>query len=393
MHLDRWLVVLLLAAVPLLAVAGSSAASPGASCRWRTAAVEEPHPNLFNALNSVTATPSGRAWAIGSYYTGKEAGPSGAFIEEWMGRRWQLVGRPLPNAGLWSVSASDNNDAWAVGDHLAEHWNGHTWRRVRTAHVSGRSILHAVAAVGPRNVWLVGSKWQGAGTRAETLVEHWNGSRWSVVPTPNPPQVASRQDAGFQAVSARSASDVWAVGYEIVGGRGATVRHGKPAAGTLIEHWNGRRWQIVPSPSVRASNGVLNDNLFSVSADRSNDAWAAGSWGSGHILGYGGGGDHALVLHWNGQSWSRASLPKIPMRSLLGGVAARNGRAWAVGDKGEQPRQSTLVERWNGTAWAESGSPSGYMLTAISIPRRGDGWAVGSAGKKPLAARLVCGRS
>ena len=391
MQTRRWLVIPLLAAVSLVTVASASPASSGGSCRWQTAVVDEPHPHLFNPLNAVATTSSGGAWAVGSYYTGKEAGTNGAFIEEWTGRHWRLVGRPLPNADLWSVSASGDDDAWVVGDHLVEHWDGHAWRKVRTARVPGRSILHAVAAVGPRDAWLVGSSWQGAGTRADTLVEHWNGRHWTVVPTPNPPQIASRQDAGFEALSARSASDIWAVGYEIIGGRGATVRHGKPAARTLIEHWNGRRWQIVASPSVRASNGVLDDNLFSVSADRSNDAWAVGSWGSGHILGYGGGGDHALVLHWNGRRWSRTALPNLSERRLLSGVAARSGRAWAVGDEGEQPHQTPLVERWNGNRWGKSESPSGFTLAAVSLPDHGNGWAVGSAGKKPLAVRLACG--
>ena len=43
-----------------------------------------------------------------------------------------------------------------------------------------RASLAGVAALGPNNVWAVGT------TITGTLVEHWNGAAWSVVPSPSP---------------------------------------------------------------------------------------------------------------------------------------------------------------------------------------------------------------
>ncbi len=379
--------LLLAAALTLLAsasgVAGKETAPLGQSCRWRPAAVDDPHAHLFDRFNSVTATSSGRAWAVGDYFTGREGGPNGAFIEEWTGRRWRLVGRPLPNAAGWSVSASGENDAWALGDHLLEHWNGQDWRDVATARFRGSRVLHAIATRGQHDAWVVGERWRGNGKIGKTLAEHWNGKRWSMVATPNPSARGGRHDAILRAVTIRSASDAWAVGYLLTGRRMLASR-------TLIAHWNGRRWRIVPSPSVRASTGVLNNILFAVSADRSNDAWAVGLYG-GEAGGYGGRGDHALVLHWNGHRWSRAALPVIRERSLLSGVAARGGRAWAVGDRGVQPRQRPLIERWDGRHWTIARNPRGFDLAAVSTPPRGRAWAVGADGRRPLAAHLVCG--
>jgi hypothetical protein len=370
----------------LLAVGGggtsSSLAAGGASCRWQPALVQDPHPHLYDRFNSVTATASGKAWAVGEYYTGHEGGPNGAFIEQWTGRRWHLVGRPLPNASLWSVSASGRDDAWAVGDHLLEHWNGHDWRRAATAPVGG-NILWGTATFGSRQTWLVGERWRGDRKNGKTLAERWNGTRWTVVPTPNPPGAGHRYDAILQAISIRSASDAWAVGYWLSGTHMLVSR-------TLIEHWDGRRWRLVPSPSVRASNGVLYDILFAVTADRSNDAWAVGSY-ERHAGGYGGGGEHALVLHWNGRHWSRATLPPTRDRTFLHGVAARPGSAWAVGDRGLPPHHHrTLVERWNGNQWTVAQAPSGFDLAAVSQPAHGRTWAVGAVGRRPLAAQLVC---
>jgi hypothetical protein len=197
------------------------------------------------------------------------------------------------------------------------------------------------------------------------------------VSTPNPPATGRPSDAILQAMSVRSASDAWAVGYRVVG------RH---VARTLIEHWDGSRWRIVPSPSVRAPNGVLYDFLWAVTADRGDDAWAVGSYES-HAGGFGGGGDHALVLHWNGRRWARAVLPAIRERTFLHGVTARAGTAWAVGDRGYR---RTLIERWSGTRWTVTRSPKGFALSAVSAPIHGAAWAVGSVSRRPLAARLVC---
>lgn len=376
----------LFAVAALLALSGGTSnprAASGESCSWRAAVVQDPHPRLFDGFDSVTATSSGRAWAVGDYYSGHEGGPNGAFIEAWTGRRWQLVGRPLPNASLWSVSASGSDDAWAAGDNLVEHWDGTSWRKVATPRVHGGSIFHGVAAQGSRAAWLVGERWRGDRKIGKTLAERWNGTRWDVVPTPNPSASGRSYDAILQAVTVRSGSDAWAVGYRLTGRRGLTSR-------TLIEHWDGRRWRIVPSPSARASNGVLYDILFAVSADRADDAWAVGSYES-HAGGYGGGGEHALVLHWNGRHWSRSALPPIGERTFLDGVGSRAGSTWAVGDRGLPPRHHrVLIERWNRTHWSVAPSPSGFDLAAVSLPAHGRGWTVGAVGRRPLAAQLVC---
>jgi hypothetical protein len=383
----RWVPgFVLLAAVGWLAIAGmspsSSRASSDRSCRWRAAPADDPHPRLFDRFNSVTVTPSGSAWAVGDYYTGHEGGPHGSFIEEWTGQRWHLVGRPQPNAELWSVSASSPDDAWAVGDHLLERWDGTRWHRVATARVQG-NILWGTATHSPTEAWLVGERWRGQHRNGKTLAERWNGSRWSVVPTPNPASGRHRYDAILQAMSVRSDSDAWAVGYWLTGPHMLVSR-------TLIEHWDGRRWRIVPSPSVRASNGVLYDILFAVAADGSNDAWAVGSYES-HAGGYGGGGEHALVLHWNGKRWSRASLPPSRERTFLHGVVTQAGGAWAVGDRGLPPNHHrTLIEHWDGSSWTAAPSPHGFDLSAVSAPPHGTAWTVGAIGRSPLAAQLVC---
>jgi hypothetical protein len=104
-----------------------------------------------------------------------------------------------------------------------------------------------VAATSAANAWAVGN----------TLIEHWNGRRWAVQPSPRAGSV--------DAVSATSASNAWAVGG---------YRHSIPPDRTFIEHWNGRRWAVQPSSSV----GVSANSLFGVAATSATTAWAVGSY-------------------------------------------------------------------------------------------------------------------
>jgi hypothetical protein len=361
---------------------GHIAAKSARSCVWRTVRSTDPHPVLYDRFNSIAAVSSGEAWAVGDYFTGREGGPHGAFVEHWNGRRWRLAHAPIPpGATLESVSASGAGDAWAVGmrrnlGQLIEHWDGVRWRVAPAPQPGG--ILHAIAARTPRDVWAVGTRKRGSGF--ETLIEHWNGTRWLVVASPSPPPARGQpRYAILQAVTATSANDVWAVGNSVIGVPATASR-------TLIEHWNGQRWTIVPSPDVTVG-GVTNNFLFSVSGSRRDDVWAVGSWGDYLPGGYGGKGDHALTLHWDGHRWSRAATPALRRRALLSSVGAIAGRAWAVGDRGLQPHQHTLIERFDGKHWSVVPSPPGFSLSAVSARSSGGVWAVGANGRQPLAAR------
>jgi hypothetical protein len=368
----------------MLAGSGSSrrlASGAGRDCAWRAIPVVDPHPLLYDQLNSVAAVSMSEAWAVGNSYTGREGGGRGAFVERWDGQRWRLAAVRIPRGGiLSSVAGSRPGDVWAVGwkndfQQLIEHWDGKRWHLVAPPSRSG--ILNGVVAITRLDAWAVGTSTMGS--RGKTLIEHWDGTRWSVVPSPSPRVAPGRRGYTIlRAVTAISRTDIWAAGYYGV------VR--SPVTRTLIEHWNGRRWAIVPTPTVSSAQGVTNDILFSISGNRPDDVWAVGSWGS-VPGGYGGKGDHPLALHWDGHRWARVATPAIGRRALFYGVLARAGRAWAVGDRGLQPHQHALIERWNGARWEIASSPRGSSLAALSAVPGGILWAVGSSGRRTLAAR------
>jgi hypothetical protein len=72
------------------------------------------------------------------------------------------------------------------------------------------------------------------------MIEHWDGTSWSVVPSPNPDTRGTSLLSGVAAVSVK---DIYAVG--------------EAADGAVLEHWNGQKWSLVTHPSgVGGLDGV-----------------------------------------------------------------------------------------------------------------------------------------
>ena len=118
-------------------------------------------------------------------------------------------------------------------------------------------------------------------------------------------------------MTAISATNAWAVGEDI----GATSAIG---GSTLIEHWNGASWSIVPSPTPGADPG-----LTGVAARGSGDVYAVGN----NIPSINGGVVQGLILRWNGSTWSQDTDPADGSYSPLFAAAAAPGAAneWAAG--------------------------------------------------------------
>jgi hypothetical protein len=218
--------------------------------------------------------------------------------------------------------------------------------------------LHGVSALAENDVWAVGVSYNIERTLGSTLIEHWNGSRWSVVPSPNPSSSVNM----INAVAAVSANDVWAVGTAPT-----------PTDTVLILHWNGTTWSVVPNPT----NGIPLTNLAALTVISANDIWAVGS---GVI------GDESATatLHWNGTRWSVIPSPNVGPgvdNSLTGVAAVSSNDVWAVGT--QQPTNlsdpSALILHWNGSAWTivPNVSPEGSHLQAASAVASNDVWATG----------------
>ncbi len=290
---------------------------------------------------------------------------------------WRIVSSPNVGTGTYgnrlnAVAAVSANDAWAVGfsphpsgtpqylrQTLIEHWNGSNWSVVASPNPTGKTwvVLNGVAAVSASDVWAVGHSGDPSSIPLQTLTMHWNGKSWSIVPSPSP---GTYNGNVLNAVDAVSANDVWAVGWYQSGSTGQE-------GGALTMHWDGTAWTVVPNPSRWALHGVT--------AISSNDVWAVGE---------------QSILHWNGTSWSSVAFPPPPGDSyqVLQAVSATSASdIWAVGYSQSSYfygyRYFPLAYHWNGTSWSfipNAGNTDEYFHAVVAIAPN-DAWAVGDNGQ------------
>ena len=359
-----WWLIALIAAAVLAAASPTSGrvAEPAADHDWTVS--QTPNPGYYgNIVRGVTARTASDAWAVGVQATQTS---NDTLALHWDGRTWTAV--PTPNPWpecqdgdiLWSgnvlsaVAAVSANDVWAVGsecystDTIIEHWNGSSWSLVPGARrkdgFDSTAALYDVAAISPSNVWAVG--YRGVDTY-ETLVEHYNGTTWSEVPA------AGGASGYLSSISATGPNDVWAVGSN--------------DHGNIIEHFNGTAWSVVPSPQPGSGS-----SLGSVSALSPTNAWAVGT-----KTGFGSRAS-TFTLHWNGSVWSEVPSPNPrnaadATNELREVVASSSGNVWAVGtyenvQTGHQDR--TLTMHWDGSSWSIVASPTPgatAQLTALAV--------------------------
>jgi hypothetical protein len=362
-------------AVPATAVLAAAAlvafipaAMPAAQAAPRPSA-DAGYTPVAGRFYGVSATSPWDVWAVG-------LGANGSLIQHWNGQAWSTSVDDSSGDFLYAVAARYPNDAWAVGGNdwfspvqtVIEHWNGSSWSQVPSPSPGGGGYLQGVVATSLTNAWAVGAIAPGGpGVPANTtpLIEHWNGHQWAVQRAVGP------ADGGqFRFVAATSAHDVWAVGW--AGGNGGPGQ-------TLIEHWNGKAWRRVPSPNPR---GQIFAGLQGVSVISPTDAWAVGDSNNGVV-------NQTLIEHWNGKAWKIVPSPTPGGDDLLDAISTVSARdAWAVGMTNPArgcasggPNCATLIEHWNGKAWSvvTSANPPASLNDLIGVfSFYRNGWAVGS---------------
>ena len=279
-------------------------------------------------------------------------------------------GPPPPSPGTSDnafngVAVLSPCDAWAVGFYqdtggldqtLIEHWDGSAWTVVPSPNVAGfDNVLNAVRAKSATDIWAVGESF--ATGVDHTLILHWDGHTWAQVASPDPGD-KSRARRGSHRVRDRR-----------MGGGLPLQGH---VAQPLILHWNGQKWAQVASPNP-GTDGAL-DGLAITSAS---NAWAVGTFFNGTAL-------QGFILHWNGQKWARQASPNPggPARDTrLSAVAAgaASGKAWAVGSYFDGTTDRTLILAWTGIKWVHQPSPTpgDTFLEGAATTTADNAWAVG----------------
>jgi hypothetical protein len=341
----------LIAVVAALLIVGTDA---WAIHRFSANAATQQYPDDY--LNAVACPSAAQCWAVGQ--TGTAPGGNtlsearGPLLQHETGGRWQRVppaGLGARGAALESITCPGTADCWAVGGNSAagraviEHWTGGAWHRVPSPGRHG-SQLNSVSCASASACWATGGTQSRSGTTAG-LLEHWDGSRWSIITT----VAGGLKPRQFSCPGG---------GYCLVLG----VRDGAAAAAT----YSGGRWTAVPPPPApggRASQAAAAmPSLFGCAAP---DLCLAAFPGT------------SLVTDtWNGRAWTpvTTSMLTYPI-----GLACSGGHGcWLLG---MTRKYRPLALRWQDGGWAAVTGPvarhQGY-LTALAC---GSGcWAVGGKG-------------
>jgi hypothetical protein len=316
--------VLPIATVMVAACAVSAAPAPGAT--WTN--VPSQAVGSGSALDDTDALSTTSAWAVG--------GNGDGIVERYNGSAWSAVATPTLLSGptswamLHGVDAVSATSALAVGEAngaaAALRWNGSSWSKSPVATPSGSaSALSDVKAFSTTDAWAVGRI---APTfNGLTLIEHWQGSSWTQVASPSP----GTRDNTLTGVAGSAPTDVWAVGYS------RDLPYGNRARHSLIEHYNGSAWSRVPSPDVDTQtvlNGVVAlsstnawavgyasnqgavvmhfdgnswtattlpnlSSLTAIAALSASDIWAAGFDAAGNVV----------LASWRGSGWTITPAP------------------------------------------------------------------------------------
>lgn len=369
------------AGAALIVSAGPALAAGG----WTIVAAPPAGQNA--TLASVATVSDSDAWAAG-YHSGAAFTNVGAkvLIDSWNGTAWSEVATPVTpgnTALLFAVSASSATDAWAVGrtqvnkssfEGLALHWNGTAWS-VSPGFPAALSPLGGASAAGvadisPGDAYAIGN----SATTAVGSLAHWNGTAWSSVTLPLPAHANS--NTTLNAISAHGLSDVWIVGtfLDSVTGRNET----------FSEHFNGTAWKVVRMPPVNGPNRNAFFRFNAITANSPSDVWAVGDRGIIDVPN----SQKTLIEHFNGTAWSIVPSPSPGSIDVLSGVTTSNAsnNVWAVGADvpAGKPAGQTLTLNWNGTAWNVVASPDTGSTDEVGAVATKPGaaivWAVGESG-------------
>jgi uncharacterized repeat protein (TIGR01451 family) len=210
-----------------------------------------------NYFSDVRCVATNNCFAVGVYVNGSSINQT--LIESWDGTAWNIV--PSPNTSatqsneLSSLSCASANACMAVGQYLngtiaqtlTEFWNGMSWNFVASPNASGSAgdLLVGVSCLSSTFCMATGGGTTGG--ISQSLIESWNGTSWSILPSPSPGSTLNDLNGVF----CLSNIACTAVGES----------HSGTTYQTLVESWDGAAWTAVQSADVPN----LRNFLFSIS--------------------------------------------------------------------------------------------------------------------------------
>lgn len=305
------------------------------------------------ALSGIACTSTTLCIAVGSI-SSINTSASQVLIMRWDGSNWTRV--PVANpAGatypsLTSISCPSATRCFAVGSYsngtdnrtLIEHWDGNRWSVAASPNLTtpGSTLLSSVSCPSTTSCFAVGYTINAKANTA--VVTHWNGTSWSIAPLVRP---AGASIVFLSGISCPSATRCFAAG---------TYEDKHQDIKPLIYRWNGLGWKIMAGPTFAGrAYPALND----IACPTPTSCYIAGSI----TTRYGIRTTRRVIEHWDGTRWSLTNfpLPKYPSTwDVLVGVSCVNDTSCIAVGYIERGPAITVAERWDGTHWKVVPSPN-----------------------------------
>jgi hypothetical protein len=294
---------------------------------------------------------------------------------------WHIVDSPNKNTTgtnyqnqLNAVVSDSATDAWAGGYYfnssgshsLLEHWNGTSWSLVTVpvpTNGSGESIT-SLAGTSSSDVWAIGQYFNTIDNEDENLTMHYDGASWAVVPIPSDTSSFNY----LTGISEAATGDAWAVGYDENVSTGDVTPE--------VMHWNGSVWSSVTSYVISSAASLITG----VDAFGPFNVYTGGYWSNGSAF-------QVQGAHYNG-AWTLPSTPDMGSKSNVFNALVGNAgtNLWGIGEWNDGTNYQSLAEHWNGSAWTivpspDNGGPEGSGdatdLFGAAVVNANDVWAVG----------------
>jgi hypothetical protein len=233
---------------------------------------------------------------------------------------------------MWSASALNANDIWAVGGNflvrgdrtireaVVLHYTG-TWQLVPATLTD--TILYDVKMLSPTEGYAVGAN----------MIARWDGTNWSQVAAPN---------VIMHGLYMLGSGEGWAVGF----------------SGEIWRDHNGV-WSQAASPTTR--------NLWAVAMDSASHGWAVG----GSLAGY------SVLLEYDGTNWVDRTSTLPPGNPIPRGIyLAPGGEGWIVGGTLPNEGRHPILHLQDG-AWSVVPYDDTTYLYRVQPEALGEYWAVG----------------
>ncbi len=228
--------------------------------KWNLVTTPEPggmNAHHANILDGVRCGSEHNCWAVGTFGRVDTKTALRNEVLHWNGKRWTNVAVTNPGgtatgannelAGLSCTSTTNCVAAGSFGNFRNKgvarneilRWNGKKWLKVSTPDPGGskpgsQNALFGINCSSPRDCWAVGGFGGTSIALAANEALHWNGTKWSLVKTPNPSGSGKGATNELNSVRCTTSANCWAVGEQHRSTQTDTVNE--------ILHWNGAKW-------------------------------------------------------------------------------------------------------------------------------------------------------